>query len=93
MPSFASSADPKQVAQTAPDALLTAWGFAQDLIEFLISSGHHAQARDLWKRVQEHNPTQQQAFAAGQEMARTGEWPRWHTPEAVGWSASVLHLR
>ncbi|MEU3838420.1 hypothetical protein AB0E88_00055 [Streptomyces sp. NPDC028635] len=93
LPWFAGSADPEQLPQTAPDALLTAWGFAQDLIEFLVSSGHQAQARELWKRVLERNPAHQQAFAAGQDMAREGERPRWHTPEALGWSASVLRLR
>lgn len=93
LPWFADSADPAQVARTAPDALLTAWGFAQDLIEFLVSSGHHAQACELWERVQGRNPANQQAFAAGQVMARAGERPRWHTPEALGWSAAVLRLR
>ena len=90
---FAGSADPEQLPQTAPDALLTAWGFAQDLIEFLVSSGHHAQARELWKRVLERNPAHQQTFTAGQDMARAGDRPRWHTPQALGWSASVLRLR
>ncbi|MEV6195723.1 hypothetical protein AB0M19_25350 [Streptomyces sp. NPDC051920] len=93
LPWFAGSADPERLPQTVPDTLLTARGFAQDLIEFLISSGHHAQARELWKRVLERNAAHQQAFTAGQDMARSGEEPRWHTPEALGWSASVLRLR
>jgi hypothetical protein len=93
LPWFAGSADPAQVAHTAPDTLLTAWGFAQDLIEFLVSSGHHGQACELWERVQERNSAHQPAFTAGQMMARAGERPRWHTPEAIGWSASVLRLR
>ncbi|MFJ3777428.1 hypothetical protein ACIPX0_37610 [Streptomyces sp. NPDC090075] len=92
LPWFASSADPEQIASAAPDALLTAWGFAQDLIEFLVSSGHHAQARALWKRVQERNAAHRQAFAIGRAMAQTRDQPRWHTPEAIGWSASVLNL-
>lgn len=93
LPWFAGSANPDQLPQTAPDALLTPYGFAQDLIEFLVSSGHHTQASQLWKRVLERNPAHQQAFTAGQDMARAGEKPRWHTPEALGWSASVLRLR
>ncbi|QKW23544.1 hypothetical protein HUT16_34600 [Kitasatospora sp. NA04385] len=92
LPWFASTADPAQLARTAPDALLTAWGFAQDLIEFLVSTGHHLQAQALWDRVQEHQPAHRQAFVAGRTMAGTGERPRWHTPEALGWSASVLDL-
>ncbi|MGX1548795.1 hypothetical protein [Streptomyces adustus] len=92
LPWFASTADPEQIVQTAPDALLTAWGLAQDLIEFLVSTGHHMQAQALWKRVQEHQPSHRQAFIAGRAMAGTGEPPRWHTPEALGWSASVLDL-
>ncbi|MEU1619105.1 hypothetical protein ABZ479_17640 [Streptomyces sp. NPDC005722] len=93
LPWFASSADTEQIARTAPDALLTAWGFAQDLLEFLVSSGCGSQARALWERVRERNADHQQAFLAGQSMARTGERPQWHTPEALGWSASVLSLQ
>lgn len=92
LPWFASTADPEQIARAAPDPLLTGWGFAQDLVEFLVSTGHHPQAQALWKRVQEHQPAHQQAFAAGRAMAGTRERPRWHTPEALGWSASVLGL-
>ncbi|MFG2823467.1 hypothetical protein ACGFX4_29085 [Kitasatospora sp. NPDC048365] len=92
LPWFAATADPDQAAPAAPDALLTAWGFAQDLFEFLVSTGHHAQARMLWERVQKQNPTHQHLFAAGRAMAETGQRPRWHTPEALGWSASVLEL-
>ncbi|MFC8455278.1 hypothetical protein [Kitasatospora sp. NPDC057223] len=92
LPWFASTADPEQIARTAPDALLTAWGFAQDLIEFLVSTGHHLQAQALWDRVQEHQPAHRHAFVAGRTMAGTRERPRWHTPEALGWSASVLDL-
>ncbi|MFD5610583.1 hypothetical protein [Kitasatospora sp. NPDC127060] len=92
LPWFASTADPEQIARTAPDPLLTGWGFAQDLVEFLVSTGHHPQAQALWRRVQEHQPAHQQAFAAGRAMAGTQERPRWHTPEALGWSASVLGL-
>ncbi|MFF2079710.1 hypothetical protein ACFVXG_33750 [Kitasatospora sp. NPDC058162] len=92
LPWFAAAAEPEQAVLTAPDALLTAWGFAQDLLEFLVSTGHHAQARMLWERVRKQNSAHQQAFVAGQAMAGTGERPRWHTPEALGWSASVLEL-
>ncbi|MER7514018.1 hypothetical protein ABTX82_37735 [Streptomyces lavendulae] len=92
LPWFASTADPEQIAWAAPDPLLTGWGFAQDLVEFLVSTGRHPQAQALWKRVQEHQPAHQQAFAAGRAMARTRERPRWHSPEALGWSASVLGL-
>lgn len=93
LPWFASTADPEQIARTTPDALLTAWEFAQDLIEFLVSTGHRLQAKALWDRVQTHQPAHRHAFAAGRTMAGTGERPRWHTPEALGWSASVLDLR
>ncbi|MER5866648.1 hypothetical protein [Kitasatospora sp. NPDC002040] len=92
LPWFASTADPEQTPRTAPDPLLTGWGFAQDLAEFLVSTGHHPQAQALWRRVQERQPAHQQAFAAGRGMAGTQERPRWHTPEALGWSASVLGL-
>ncbi|MFE4657268.1 hypothetical protein ACFRFJ_11365 [Streptomyces hydrogenans] len=89
---FAATADPEKTGLTAPDALVTPWGFAQDLLEFLVSTGHHAQAQVLWERTQEQDPTHQDAFAAGRAMAGTRERPRWHTPEALGWSASVLEL-
>jgi hypothetical protein len=92
LPWFTSTADPEQIARTAPDNLLTPWGFAQDLIEFLVSSGRHAEARLLWDRVQERNPDYRQAIEAGRDLARVGDRPRWHTPEALGWSASVLGL-
>lgn len=92
LPWFAATADPEQAVLMTPDDLLTAWGFAQDLLEFLISTGHHAQARMLWERVQKQHPAHQQSFAAGRAMAGTGERPRWYTPETLGWSASVLEL-
>lgn len=92
LPWFASSSDPRHVASAVPDALLTAWGFAQDLMEFLVSSGHDAEARALWMRVCELNSNHQQALTAGQEMAPSGDRPRWHTAEAIGWSAAVLGL-
>lgn len=92
LPWFASTADPEQIVRTAPDPLLTGWGFAQDLMEFLVSTGHHLQAKVLWKRVQEHQPAHRQAFVAGRAMAETREQPGWHTPEALGWSASMLDL-
>ncbi len=41
---FASTADPEQIVRTVPDPLLTGWGFAQDLVEFLVSTGYHPQA-------------------------------------------------
>jgi hypothetical protein len=43
-------------------------------------------------RVCELNPNHRQALTAGQEMAASGDRPRWHTPEAIGWSAAVLGL-
>ncbi|MFD9061521.1 hypothetical protein ACFVZ3_08390 [Kitasatospora purpeofusca] len=92
LPWFAATADPEQITRAAPDTLLTAWGFAQDLIEFLVSSGRRLQARALWARVQEHQPAHRHAFLAGRAMAATGEQPQWHTPEALGWSACVLDL-
>ncbi|WP_127353782.1 hypothetical protein [Actinacidiphila soli] len=92
LPWFASSADPKQLARAVPNALLTLWGFAQDLIEFLVSRGDHGEARALMERVQVLNPAQHQALATGQDMARQGDRPRWHTPEALGWCSSVLGL-
>jgi hypothetical protein len=84
--------DPRHVASAVPDALLTPWGFAQDLMEFLVSSGHDAEAHALWVRVRELNPNHQHALVAGQEMAPSGDRPRWHTAEAIGWSAAVLGL-
>jgi hypothetical protein len=92
LPWFASSADPQYAAQAVPDALLKPWGFAQDLMEFLVSAGQDAEAHALWARVRELNPSNQEAFMAGHDMAQSEERPRWHTPEAVGWSASVLGL-
>lgn len=92
LPWFASSADPQVTALAVPDALLTPWGFAQDLMEFLVSAGHDAEAHALWVRVRELHPNHQQRFMAGHSMAQSGDRPRWHTPEAIGWSASVLDL-
>jgi hypothetical protein len=92
LPWFASSADPHYAARAVPDALLTPWGFAQDLMEFLVSAGHDAEAHALWARTRELNPNHQQAFMAGHDMAQSDGRPRWHTPEAIGWSASVLSL-
>lgn len=92
LPWFASSADPQCVAQAVPDALLTPWGFAQDLMEFLVSAGQAAGASAVWARVRDLHPNHQHAFIAGHDMARSDDRPRWHTPEAVGWSASVLGL-
>jgi hypothetical protein len=92
LPWFSSSEDPQSIASAAPDALLGPWGFAQDLMELMVSAAHEAGAQALWERVQELNPRHQQAFITGRDMAQSGARPRWHTPEAVGWSASVLGL-
>ncbi|MEU6198422.1 hypothetical protein [Streptomyces sp. NPDC047061] len=92
LPWFASMEDPRCLAQAVPDALLTPWGFAQDLMEFLVTAGQTAQARAVWARVRDLNPNHQHAFMAGHDMARSIDRPCWHTPEAVGWSAAVLSL-
>ncbi|MEU9157429.1 hypothetical protein AB0D59_44590 [Streptomyces sp. NPDC048417] len=92
LPWFAGSADPRCVAQAVPDALLTPWGFAQDLMEFLVTVGQTAEARAVWARVRDLHPNHQHAFMAGHDMTRSDDRPRLHTPQAVGWSASVLGL-
>ncbi|WP_143094201.1 hypothetical protein [Streptacidiphilus jiangxiensis] len=93
LPWFAWSADPERLVSAAPDAVLSPWGFAQDLMELLVSGDRVAEARALWTRVLNLNSKHQQAFVTGQAMAEAGERPRWHTAEAIGWSASVLDLR
>jgi hypothetical protein len=72
LPWFAGSAQPERLARSVPEALLTPWGFAQDLMEFLVSTGNHAEAHTLWRRVRESNVPHQQAFTAGGGMAQTG---------------------
>ncbi|MEU8512952.1 hypothetical protein AB0C76_15395 [Kitasatospora sp. NPDC048722] len=93
LPWFSGSGDPRSIASTAPDALLGPWDFAQDLMEFMVSAAQEAQARALWERVRELNPRHQEAFITGQAIAQSGgARPRWHTPEALGWSATTLGL-
>jgi hypothetical protein len=92
LPWFSSSEDPQLIAGVAPDALLGPWGFAQDLMELMVSAAHEVGAQALWERVQGLNPRHQQAFIIGRNLAQSGTRPRWHTPEAVGWSTSTLGL-
>ncbi len=89
---FASSTQTQQLAREVPAALLSPWGFAQDLMEFLVSRDDLAEARALWARVHSLNPKHHEALETGQSMAEAGDRPRWHTPEALGWSAAVLEL-
>jgi hypothetical protein len=92
MPWFRGTREPAQLARAVPDALLAPFAFAQDLLEFLVSRDEREQARLLIERVLALDPGRQAAFAEGQELARCGERPRWHTPPTLGWSSFVLEL-
>lgn len=94
LPWFAGTRDPKRLVQAVPDALLGPFAFALDLVEFLVSRGEREQARLLIDRVLALEPQQQAAFEEGLALARDGSQsrPRWHTPEALGWSSAVLDL-
>lgn len=94
LPWFASTRDPKRLAQAVPDALLHSSGFALDLIEFLVTRDEREQARLLIERVLAFEPKQRAAFDEGRRLAQEGiqSRPRWHTPESLGWSSAVLGL-
>lgn len=94
LPWFASTRDPKRLAQAVPDALLGPFAFALDLVEFLVSRNEREQARALIDRVLAFEPKQRAAFDEGRRLAQEGiqSRPRWHTPESLGWSSAVLGL-
>jgi hypothetical protein len=92
LPWFAATADPAQLAETAPDALLRPWGFAADLLEFLVSRDERDQARRLIDRVLELGPAQRAGFQQGRQAARHGQRVQWHTAPSLGWSSEMLGI-
>lgn len=92
LPWFAATADPVRLAETAPDALLTPWGFAVDLIEFLVSRDEREEARRLIERVLELDAAQRAGFQEGRQAARQGQRVRWHSALSLGWSSEMLGL-
>jgi hypothetical protein len=89
---FAASSEPSRLAETAPDALLTPWGFAVDLIEFMVCHGQRGEARRLIERVLELGPVHRAGFEEGRQAARHGQRVRWHTAPSLGWSSVMLGL-
>jgi hypothetical protein len=92
LPWFQASSDPATVATAVPDLLLHSTGFAQDLLEFLVSSDRQDQAVLLMRRVQAIGDSYSAGFAEGRDLAAAGGRPKWHTPQAVGWSSYMLDL-
>jgi hypothetical protein len=94
LPWFASTRDPKRLVQAVPEALLGPFGFATDLVEFLVVHNEPEQARLLIDRVMAFEPKQRAAFDEGRQLAQDGirSRPHWHTPETLGWSSATLGL-
>ncbi|KAB2369629.1 hypothetical protein [Actinomadura montaniterrae] len=94
LPWFASTRDPQQLAAIVPEALLGPFDFAPDLVEYLVLRGEREQARLLIERVLELDGKQREAFSEGRRLAGQGlaGRPRWHTPQALGWTSAVLGL-
>jgi len=92
LPWLAATADPACLAETVPDALLTPWGFAVDLIEFLVCRGERDEARRLIERMLALGPAQLSGFEEGRQAARHGQRVRWHTAPSLGRSSEMLGL-
>jgi hypothetical protein len=92
IPWFISTRDPESIAEVAPDALLDPWGFAVDLVEYLIYRDHPDQARRLIERVLAQGQQHQQGFELGRAMARRNDRASWHSAESLGWSSTMLGL-
>ncbi|MEV5477354.1 hypothetical protein ACFYOF_18545 [Streptomyces sp. NPDC007148] len=92
LPWFRSSEDPEGLAAAVPDALLRPTGFAQDLLELLVSRGLSEEARSLIQRVLALGESHRDSFTEGRDLAINGERPLWHSPQSLGWSSEVLGL-
>lgn len=92
LPWFSSSENPEVLAATVPDALLRPTGFAQDLLELLVSRGFRGEARSLIQRVLSLGDSYRDAFSKGRDLAVSGGSPGWHSPQALGWSSETLGL-
>ncbi|MBV6699494.1 hypothetical protein [Kitasatospora aureofaciens] len=92
LPWFRSSEIPEGLASAVPDALLRPTGFAQDLLELLVSRGLAEEARALIRRVLELGEPHRESFSEGRNLANKGERPLWHSPQALGWSSEILGL-
>lgn len=91
-PWFNSSGIPETLAATVPDALIRPTGFAQDLLEFLVSRGLAEEARLLIQRFLDLGESYREAFSKGRDLAVNGGRPSWHSPQALGWSSEILGL-
>ncbi|MFJ9523489.1 hypothetical protein ACIRPK_35315 [Kitasatospora sp. NPDC101801] len=92
LPWFKSSENPEELAEAVPDALLRPTGFAQDLLELLVSRGLSEEARSLIQRVLALGESHRDSFTQGRDLAINGERPLWHSPQSLGWSSEVLGL-
>jgi hypothetical protein len=93
LPWFATTRDLERLADVVPDALLRPWGFAVDLVEYLVSHDRPEQARTLIDRVLAQGDAHRTAFTHGSAMARQGQRVTWHSAESLGWSSTMLGLR